>query len=112
MKRDPQRVARPKEAGRWRDWFMPADVEYDRPLFQDFLVKYAYELDWTLNPNPRIAAEHSTLYVQRMLEEGIEARRKAKSRLRARFKAWRFAGSFLSAWTGSLAAGTGCFLQL
>ncbi len=84
-----QRVARAKEAGGWRDWFTPADVEYYRPLFQEFLIKYDYELDWTLNPNPRIAAEHSTVYVQRMLEEGLAARRRAKSGLRARLKAWR-----------------------
>jgi hypothetical protein len=85
-----KRVARAKEAGGWRDWFTPADVEYYRPLFQDFLIKYGYDLDWTVNPNPQITAEHSTLYVQRMLEEGIAARRrKATSGLRARFKAWR-----------------------
>lgn len=107
MKRDPQRVARTKEAGVWRDWFTPADVDYYRPLFQDFLVKYDYERDWTLDPNPRIAAEHSTLHVQRMPEEGLAAHRKAQSGLLARFKAWRIARSFLSASTGSLAAGTG-----
>ena len=90
MKRDPQRVARTKEAGGWRDWFTPADVEYFRPLFQDFLVKYDYEPDWALNPNPHIAAESSTLYVERMLEEGLAARRKAQSGVRARFKAWRY----------------------
>jgi hypothetical protein len=84
-----QRVARAKEAGGWRNWFTPADVEYYRPLFQDFLTKYDYELDWTLNPNPRITAEHSTVYVRRMLAEGQTARRKAKSGLRARFKSWR-----------------------
>lgn len=84
-----QRVARTKETGGWRDWFTPADVAYYRPLFEESLVKYGYSLDWTLNPNPRIAPEHSTLYVQRMLEEGQAARRKASSGLRARFKAWR-----------------------
>jgi hypothetical protein len=107
-----QRVARTKDAGGWRDWFTPVDVEYYRPLFQDFLAKYDYELDWTLNPNPHIAAEHSTLYVKRMLEAGMDARRKTKSGLRARFKAWRYAGSFLSAWSTSLAAGADCFLEL
>lgn len=107
-----QRVARTKDAGGWRDWFTPADVEFYRPMFQDFLAKYDYELDWTLNPNPCIAAEHSTHYVKRMLEAGIEARRKAKSGLRARFKAWQYAGSFLNALSGSLAAGTGCFFEL
>jgi len=50
-------------------------------LFQDFLVKYDYEPDWALNPNPRIAAEHSTLHVQRMPEEGLAAHRKAQSGL-------------------------------
>ena len=104
-----QRVARAKDAGGWRDWFTPADVEYYRPLFQDFLAKYDYELDWTLNPNPRIAAEHSTLYVKRMLEEGLAARRKEQSGVRARFKAWRFAGSFLCAFAGSLGFGASCF---
>lgn len=84
-----RRVERTKEAGGWRDWFTPVDVEYYRPLVQDFLVKYDYELDWTLNPNPRIAAEHSTLYVQKMLEVGLAARRKARSGLRGKFKAWR-----------------------
>ena len=83
-----QRVARVKEAGGWRDWFTEADVEYYRPLFQDFLTKYGYELDWTLNPNPRIRPAHSTLYVARMLEEG-RAARKAKLGLRAKFQAWR-----------------------
>jgi len=84
-----KRVARAKEAGGWRDWFTPADVEYYRPLFQDFLVKYGYDLEWTVNSHPQIAAEHSTLYVQRMLEEGMAARHKANSGLRARLKAWR-----------------------
>jgi hypothetical protein len=84
-----QRVARAKKAGGWRDWFTPGDVEYYRPALQDFIRKYGYDPDWTLNPNPRIAAEHSTLYVERLLEEGRAARRKDKSGLRARFKAWR-----------------------
>jgi hypothetical protein len=84
-----RRVERTKEAGGWRDWFTSADVEYYRPLFQDFLVKYDYERDWTLNPNPRIAAEHSTLYVEKMLELGLAARRKRRSGLRGKFKAWR-----------------------
>ena len=84
-----RRVERTKEAGGWRDWFTPVDVEFYRPLFQEFLVKYDYELDWTLNPNPRIAAEHSTLYVDKMLELGLAARRKRRSGLRGKFKAWR-----------------------
>jgi hypothetical protein len=85
-----QRVARAKAAGGWRDWFTLTDVQHYRPLFQDFLIKYGYESDWTLNPNPRISAAHSTLYVQRMLAEG-RAARKAKFGMRARFKAWRHA---------------------
>jgi len=84
-----RRVARAKESGGWRDWFTPEDVEHYRPLFQDFLIKYDYDRAWTVNSNPQITAEHSTLYVRRMLDEGIVARRKAKSGLRARFKAWR-----------------------
>jgi hypothetical protein len=83
-----QRVARAKDAGGWRDWFTPADVEYYRPSFQDVLLRYGYDSDWTLSRDPRIAPAHSTLYVARMLQEG-RAARKAKLGLRARFQAWR-----------------------
>ena len=83
------RVARTKDAGGWRDWFTPEDVEYYRPLWQEFLVKYGYDPDWELSASPRIAAEHSTAYVKRMLEEGVTSRRKATTGLRARIKALR-----------------------
>lgn len=84
-----QRVARTKAAGGWRDWFTSEDVDYYRPLFDDFLFKYGYNTEWALPASPRIRPEHSTAYVKRMLEEGIQSRRKTTTGLRARIKALR-----------------------
>ncbi len=56
---------RSKSSGGWRHWFTPADVETYRPLFEKQLVKWDYDLDWTLAENPVINPATSSEYLER-----------------------------------------------
>ena len=63
------RVARTKGSGDWRNWFTERDVEYFSPIYHEYLVKYEYDLAWTLPPEPKILPAHSTEYVMRLVRE-------------------------------------------
>ena len=64
-----RRVARTKSAGDWRNWFTMQDVEYFGPILREYMNKYGYEDEWTLNPGAEILPEHSTEYVMRLVRE-------------------------------------------
>lgn len=63
------RVARTKGSGDWRNWFTEHDVGYFRPIYHEYLLRYEYDLAWTLNPEPKIQPEHSTEYVMRLVRQ-------------------------------------------
>jgi len=63
-----RRVARTRGHGNWRDWFTPDDVEFFRPLFDDYLRKTGYDADdWELNKNPKLDAEFGSKYIEKLL---------------------------------------------
>jgi hypothetical protein len=64
-----QRVVRSRRSGNWRDWFCAEDVEHYRPLVADYMRRYGYADDWTLNPEPRIRPEECSEYVLRLVRE-------------------------------------------
>lgn len=63
------RVVRTKQAGNWRHWLTAADVEFFKPWFAPYLAFNGYSEDWTLAPEPRIAPEHCSDYVMRLVIE-------------------------------------------
>ena len=63
------RVARTKSSGDWRNWLVPADVDFFRPFFTPYLTHNGYADDWTLPDRPRILPEHGSAYVLRLADE-------------------------------------------
>jgi hypothetical protein len=68
---DPEyaRVARTKSTGDWARWFTEGDVAALRPAWEPLLCSLGYHDDWLLDPDPRIAEEHSWGYVLRLVHE-------------------------------------------
>lgn len=68
---DPEysRVVRRKTPGDWRNWFTAGDADYFRPIFDEHLRKYGYDMDWEPGSNQEILREYSTDYVMRLVEE-------------------------------------------
>jgi hypothetical protein len=65
---DPQRrVARTRSHGDWKNWLLPEDVGFFRPLFDGYIRRHGYSAHWETHANPVIAAEHCSLYVSRSL---------------------------------------------
>ena len=64
-----QRVVRTRSYGNWADWFTEADIELFRPLLQPYLDRHYPEADWNLKSVPRIAPEHASRYVLRILSD-------------------------------------------
>lgn len=65
-----RRVERTKGSGGWRDWLLPEDVAYFRPLLDSFLRRFHYDADdWMLKPEPSISPDHCSEYVLRVLNE-------------------------------------------
>ena len=64
-----ERVARTKASGDWRNWLMPADVDFFRPFFTPYLTHNGYTGDWTLPDRPSILPEHGSAYVLRLVGE-------------------------------------------
>jgi hypothetical protein len=58
-------VARTKSYGNWRNWFLPEDVEFFRPVFDFYLTHYRYPPEWQLNDPQTIRPEHCSQYVER-----------------------------------------------
>ncbi len=74
------RVTRTKSSGDWRNWFTARDVEYFRPIYHEYLVKYKYDLAWVPHPEPKILPEHSTEYIMRLACEAREHRNRSFTR--------------------------------
>jgi len=58
-------VPRTKGYGDWRNWFLPEDVEFFKPLFAEYMERYGYADDWSLSENRVIRPEHCTGYINR-----------------------------------------------
>lgn len=61
--------ARAKKAGGWRNWFTEADVEHFRPMMLKYMDYFGYEDEWELSQNPEVKPEHSSLYIERYVEQ-------------------------------------------
>lgn len=64
----------------FESWFTPEDIKILRPVLARFLDQYVYDADWCLDAHPRIAAEHASRYVERIVQ-----RRRAVEGLQGRF---------------------------
>ena len=58
-------VPRTKAYGDWKNWFLPEDVEFFKPLFAEYMERYGYTDDWGLNEKREIKHEHCTGYIER-----------------------------------------------
>jgi len=68
-------VTRTRSSGYWRDWLTPEDVDFFKPILQDYILAYGYPADWDLSEHPRIPAEHGTEYLRRvLLKRGVDLR--------------------------------------
>lgn len=70
-----RRVTRTKSHGSWKHWFTPADDSLAKTAFADYLDTFLYD-DWEKPPIQIIDPEHSSKYVERVVEEA--QRRKAR----------------------------------
>ncbi|PJF41599.1 MAG: hypothetical protein D6737_06935 [Chloroflexi bacterium] len=66
-----QHVIRTRTYGNWRNWLVDDDVEYFKPLFQEYLRRHNYEQDWTLNIVQEISPAHCSQYVERIISKRL-----------------------------------------
>lgn len=64
-----EHVARTKEYGHWRNWFLEEDCEILRPIFEPYLRQHGYSSDWSLNKKQIIKPEHCSYYAKRVIEQ-------------------------------------------
>jgi hypothetical protein len=59
------KVIRKKGTGDWRHWFTDEDIELFKPAFTPYMEFNGYDCnDWTLDPNPVIEPQFSSVYMQ------------------------------------------------
>jgi hypothetical protein len=64
------KVIRKKAVGDWRHWFTEEDVELFKPAYLYYMEVIGYNCDdWTLDPNPSIEPEYSSMYMQSIASE-------------------------------------------
>lgn len=56
-------VPRTRGYGDWKNWFLPEDVEFFKPLFTEYMERYGYADDWSLGGRREIMYEHCTGYI-------------------------------------------------
>ena len=64
-----ENVIRTKSYGDWRNWFLPEDVEFFKPIFKNYMERYGYRQDWDLNLSPRILPAHCSEYAEKITAE-------------------------------------------
>lgn len=67
-------VPRTKGYGDWRNWFLPEDVDFFKPLFAEYMERYGYADDWSLGDKRTISSKHCTGYIKRTV--GLRRKRK------------------------------------
>ncbi|MBK6898348.1 MAG: hypothetical protein IPH09_03485 [bacterium] len=65
------RVVRTKSSGDWRHWFRPTDAGLFRTIYEDFLIRYGYDTDWTPHASPRIEPQFASEYFYRLVSGGL-----------------------------------------
>ena len=64
------KVARKKAYGDWRHWFTEEDVELFKPAYLPYMETIGYDCDdWTIDPNPVIEPEFSSLYMEELVRK-------------------------------------------
>lgn len=75
------KVVRKKATGDWRHWFTQEDIELYKPAYSSYMETIGYDGDdWSLNANPVIEPEFSSLYM-RQLAQGKKKNLTLKDRL-------------------------------
>jgi len=65
--KEENRVTRSKAYGNWRDWFTQKDVEFYKPLYDDYMQLMNYDTnDWKLNENPVLPPELGSEYMEKL----------------------------------------------
>jgi hypothetical protein len=68
------KVIRKKSSGDWRHWFTEEDVEFFKPAYTHYMELIGYDChDWTLNPNPAIEPEYSSVYMQNQARKATKS---------------------------------------
>jgi hypothetical protein len=60
-------VPRTKGSGDWKNRLVEEDVVRFRPVFDEYLRRYGYDLDWRPSARPVIRPEHASQYVARVV---------------------------------------------
>jgi hypothetical protein len=68
-----KRVERTRSNGDWKHWFTPADDEFAREAFADYLGTFGYD-DWEKPSEQIIDPEYSSEYVRRIVQEAHRRR--------------------------------------
>ncbi len=66
-----ERVVRRKSTGDWRAWFTEHDVRHYRSgSMAAYMATFGYDHeDWAINPEPHLAPEHGSQYVQALYDD-------------------------------------------
>jgi hypothetical protein len=67
------KVIRKKATGDWRHWFTEADIKLFKPAYTPYMKFIGYDCEnWTLEPNPVIEPEYSSLYMQNLVRKAAK----------------------------------------
>ena len=61
-------IVRTKSYGDWKNWFVKEDIDFFKPVFADYMYKYGYSDEWSINSPQGIDPEHCTEYVKKTVE--------------------------------------------
>lgn len=67
--KDFSRVIRTRGSGDWKNWFVPDDVSYFKPIMDQFIDAYGYSDDWSMDDKQSISSQYGSLYFIRVLNE-------------------------------------------
>lgn len=66
---DKKRVQRTATYGDWRKWFTKEDVEYFKPVFNELLAYFNYDInDWKLEEQKTLPKEQGSVYMLNLFE--------------------------------------------
>jgi hypothetical protein len=64
------KVVRKKAYGDWRHWYTEEDVDLFKPAYLPYIKTMGYDCDdWTLDPNPVIEPEFSSMYMRGLVKK-------------------------------------------
>lgn len=53
----------------WKNWFLKTDIDFFKPLFEEYILHYNYPTNWQLNDRQMISPEHCSKYIERMVKK-------------------------------------------